>query len=102
MCCTSKFHTLLLYCRYTINKPGDEFFVIDFAIDVCIDSGCKVVQLLSQQMVPIPFCYTNGTLSLPGGSLDGYLRQLAGNIVEENIDLVLNTLGVKVSVHVSP
>ena len=50
-------------------------------------------------MVRIPYCNTNGTLSLPGGSLDSYLNQLSGTITEGAIDLVLNTLGVKASQH---
>ena len=71
-------------------------FSYHLAVDVCIDDSCESISILSQWLVPIPFCNTNGTLALPGGSIDGYLSHLNGIVTEEAISLVLHTLGIKV------
>ena len=86
-----------ILCRYAINKLNDQkSFSIDFEIDVCIDNTCKTVPIISALVVPIPFCNSNGTQGLPGGSLESYMEQLATDAEYVAVDVILSTLGVKV------
>ncbi|XP_072048757.1 uncharacterized protein [Amphiura filiformis] len=85
-----------LKIKYKIDKlDAQKSFQIDLSVIVCIDGTCEMIPVVSQLLVPIPFCNTNGTLSLPGGSINGYLTHLAGDVTDTAIDLVLNTLGIK-------
>ncbi len=47
---------------------------------------------MSALVVPIPFCNSNGTRGLPGGSLESYMEKLA----TRPLNVVLGSLGVKV------
>ena len=87
--------------RYRIDKLDQErSFVIDLSVLVCIDGTCIPVQILSQLSIPMPSCNTNGTLALPGGSIEGYLNQVpVGGITDVTVDLILNSLGIKVRWH---
>ena len=78
-------------------RDQEKSFVIDFSVLVCIDGTCTQVTILSQLSIPVPSCNTNGTLALPGGSIENYLNQVhVGGITDGTIDLILNSMGLKV------
>ena len=62
---------------------------------MCIDNACKKVPIVSQMLIPIPFCNPNGTL-LGNGSFAGVLDYFKEDASIAAVDLVLNSLGVKV------
>ena len=87
-----------LNTRYTVDKlDKPRSFSFDMSVNVCIDSSCETITVLSQWLISLTSCSSNGTLTLPGGSIDGFLLQLAGDVTDEAVELVLDTLGVKVS-----
>ena len=85
--------------RFTVDKlTAKKEFLIDLSVSLCIDGTCTPINLLQGAHVPIPICNTNATFSLPGdGSIAGYLDTLAGEITDVAVDLVLDTLGLKVT-----
>ncbi len=71
--------------------------IITLSVYVCIDENCDRTPILSDNVVPMPFCNENGTLSLPGdGTIDGFLRHISGRYNGTIIDTVLSSLGIKV------
>ena len=92
----------MIILRYTIDKLDQEkSFRVDFIIEICIDNVCEDVPVLTEFLVPIPFCNTNGTYGLPGGSLSGFLEHIASGTSDAAINLVLETLGIKVKKNTS-
>ena len=59
--------------RYTIDKLDDEKqFQIDFGASVCPNNGDDCIfdiDIIQDYRVPIPFCNSNFSLSLPGMNL---------------------------------
>ena len=85
--------------RFTVDKlTAQKEFLIDLSVSLCIDGTCAPINLLQGALVPIPICNPNATLSLPGdGSIAGYLDTLAGEVTDVAVDLVLDSLGLKVT-----
>ncbi|KAI8485717.1 hypothetical protein Bbelb_365510, partial [Branchiostoma belcheri] len=54
-----------LHIRYTIDKdPVEKMFVVDFSVQVCIESDCTdPVPLLTQVRLPQPLCNRGGSFS---------------------------------------
>ena len=102
-CVLDDLHGLFGYLprRYAIDKLDEEkSFLVDLSVMVCIDNSCNTVPIVSQLLVPIPFCNPNATFSLPGnGSLAGVLDKLVSEASDNAIDLVFSTLGIKVCCH---
>ncbi len=75
-------------------------FSISLWIDLCIDSTCKDVQLFKELKVPIPLCNTDfNSFQLPGdGTIHGFLQELGENIGDAAVELVVQKLGIAVSV----
>ncbi|XP_019616817.1 PREDICTED: uncharacterized protein LOC109464305 [Branchiostoma belcheri] len=87
---------------YSIGKDSEtKEFVLDVAIDLCIEDSCiPTIPLLENLRVPQPFCNPDG-FALPGGSIDGYLDYLAeqgqsalATVTEAAVDLLLEKLGL--------
>ena len=87
----------MIIFRYAVNKLDQERLQVDFNIGICMDGVCEDIPVLTGLLVPIPFCNTNGTFSLPGGSLTGFLEHVASGATDAAINLVLETLGIKVN-----
>ena len=83
---------------FSIDKMDNlRSYQINFNLVVCIDDSCNVIDILSNLLVPIQLCNTDGTLGLPGGSIAEYLNQLpVAGITGSAVDLVLDSLGIKV------
>ena len=87
---------LISRCRYSANT-SEEFFVLNLSVDLCIDNFCDAITILGDQIVPIPLCNPNGTLTLPGdGTILGYVESLYSEADEAAVDIVLSALGIKV------
>ena len=86
--------------RFTVDKlTAKKEFLIDLSVSLCIDGTCTPINLLQGAHVPIPICNQNATFSLPGdGSIAGYLDTITGEITNVSVDLVLGSLGLKVTV----
>ena len=95
-------NVILLLCgfiqyRYTIvTLDAQESFQLDLHVDINIDNNWDTTTILNQWLIPIPFCNDGGTSMLPGGSIDGFINQLVGNVTEEHINDVLTALGIQV------
>ncbi len=85
-----------IYSRYVIDKlDTTNQFDLDLSVQVCIDDTCTEVPILLDVKVPIPFC--NGSLSLPGdGSINGYVKTIAGQAGQDAINAVLQNFGLEV------
>lgn len=83
---------------FTVDKlTAEKVFVVDLSVTLCIDGTCTPINLLHGARVPIPICNANGTFSLPGdGTIAGYLDTLTGGITDAAVDLVFESLGLKV------
>ena len=73
---------------------------VTLSIELCIDDGCETVKVFENLKVPIPLCSTNFTsLLLPGnGTIQGFAAVLANNVGEAAVDVVVEKLGLTVSV----
>ncbi len=89
---------LYTFDRYSIDKLDTEkSFEVELFVTLCIDDDCDVIPVVSEFLIPIPFCNRNGTLSLPGdGTLAGYVEHSMKDAKAAAVDLVLNSLGIKV------
>ena len=88
---------IIVFNSFTIDKVNAaKFFEVSASVNICIDGFCETIPVFTQLLIPIPFCNTNGTLALPGGSVLGYLEQLATDTTEGSVNLVLEALGIKV------
>ncbi len=86
----------MLLNRYTIDMSEKvNSFIIDMAIEMCIDGVCDVRTIASQLLVPIQMCNPSGTLPRNGTFSDvlEYYKTEASNTA---MKLVLDYLGIKV------
>ena len=101
----SKYMSLIsntcLRFRYNIYKNTQkQVFDINLGLHLCIDDACEYVHVLKYIEMPIPVCNTNFTsLQLLGdGSVLGFVRELGENIGDAAVDIVLQKLGIDVSI----
>ena len=67
------------------------------SVVLCIDGNCEPIGILSDAVVPIPVCNSDGALNLPGdGTISGYLQLVSGVADDEAVDLIFDALGIKV------
>ena len=72
-------------------------FIINLSVTLCTDGNCQSTLILSDMIVPIPLCNTDGALNLPGdGTISGYLQLVSGDADDEAVDLIFDALGIKV------
>ena len=92
---------MFYFDRFTISKH-DLFplFRITLDIELCIDGQCEATLVFENLHVPIPLCNTDySNFVLPGdGTVAGFVQEFAGNIGEAGVNLVIQKLGIAVSV----
>ncbi|XP_071798137.1 uncharacterized protein [Asterias amurensis] len=93
--------------KYTIDKLGDEKqFQIDFGASVCPNSGEECIfdiDIIQDYRVPIPFCNSNFSLSLPGkNSLADFISQVGKNAGHQAINILLEFIGLRDKVDDGP
>ena len=99
LCKLSRFSVLHLHLlfRYNVNKLAKSF-IVSLSLNLWIDGNLRQINLLQGAQIPIPICNSNATFTLPGdGTVDGYLAFLKGMITDEAVDLVLDSLDLKVN-----
>ena len=80
----------------TIDKV-EESFQINLDMTFCLDGDCTPIPILSDAIIPIPFCNPNATFELPGdGSFAALAKDLGGNVGELAIQAGLRKLGIQV------
>ncbi|XP_072033124.1 uncharacterized protein [Amphiura filiformis] len=76
-----------------VTVEAEKAFSVELDVVICMDNNCEIVSILSDLLIPIPFCNTNDTL--PGGSIESFVNQLPdGGITDAVIDMVLKTFGL--------
>ncbi|XP_033637389.1 uncharacterized protein LOC117298318 isoform X2 [Asterias rubens] len=79
----------------TIDKV-EESFQINLDMTFCLDGDCTPIPILSDAIIPIPFCNPNATFELPGdGSFAALAKDLGGNVGELAIQAGLRKLGIQ-------
>ena len=77
----------------------EESFQINLDITFCLDGYCTITPVLSDALIPIPFCNLNASFELPGdGSFAALARDLGGNVGELAIQAGLRKLGIQVGI----
>ncbi|CAH1242180.1 Hypp6488 [Branchiostoma lanceolatum] len=88
-----------LHIRYTIGKdPVEKVFVVDFSVQVCIDSDCtEPVPLLNQAGLPQPLCQRNASYQAKwpgGGSFSEFVTTYGNELGTAVADLAFEKWGV--------
>ncbi|XP_066300826.1 uncharacterized protein [Branchiostoma lanceolatum] len=88
-----------LHIRYTIGKdPVEKVFVVDFSVQVCIDSDCtEPVPLLNQAGLPQPLCQSNASYQAKwpgGGSFSEFVTTYGNELGTAVADLAFEKWGV--------
>ncbi|XP_033637723.1 uncharacterized protein LOC117298529 [Asterias rubens] len=79
----------------TIDKV-EESFQINLDMTFCLDGDCTPIPILSDAIIPIPFCNPNASFELPGdGSFAALARDIGGNVGELAIQAGLRKLGIQ-------
>ncbi|XP_022102001.1 uncharacterized protein LOC110985344 [Acanthaster planci] len=92
--------------RYSINKlDAQKEFEIDFGASICSGSDDCIFDLdiIQDYRVPIPFCNSNFSFSLPGGdTLKDFVTQVGRNAGQQAVNIFLEYIGLRDKINDGP
>ncbi|XP_038062441.1 uncharacterized protein LOC119732930 [Patiria miniata] len=92
--------------KYSINKlDAEKVFEIDFGASICKSADDCVfnVDIIQDYRVPIPFCNSNFSFSLPGGNtLREFINQVGPSAGQQAVNILLEFIGLRDKINDGP
>uniref|UniRef100_A0A1I8J4H2 Vitellogenin domain-containing protein n=1 Tax=Macrostomum lignano TaxID=282301 RepID=A0A1I8J4H2_9PLAT len=84
----------VIFVSFKIDRdPVKKLYFVDLELQVKIEGDTLTpVAFLNNFAIPIPICNPNASISLPGGSIGDFVKELGGSITESAIGAVLRHL----------